>query len=946
MYCVNGTENDVTENYKIIDTYSYLLNIANAYNVVDKSDYTSKFYDSIKITIPNGYEASDIVFATYKGNSLLSTQIEDNTATFSDIKEGDEYLISVKTKYDGIIPNVYNSNKYYKVIQYDDENKGQEWYYPYLFKATNLGIINGDEQSDGSLPFHAQKSVTISEFLKMLIESAGVSGNEINAAVENQKNNITDEIKEHWAKKYICYALDKNITDINNVSNGNSPDTNILRCDAAYMITRMYIDYTNHDSVNVPSNLYKFSDDVSSDKNTLWKTGKAFKDQNEILYCKDEIKQLYLNGIMEGDTNGYVNWSQDVKRSEATKLIIKCKFSLDEGISNAEIENEGMANYIDLMNIQSTSISYLNDKNGSGEFYFVAPKTGYYYISDMNNCTVVVEDMQKREIKGLDAYDSSTQTTNGARYNILKGEKAYISISKSSSNYSFTISKPSEGELVFAPDRSGTFIYDNCPEYILQEDLADYDKGNTCLITAKNIFGDVTMSSSHLIRSKAATLGSNHDEICCNDSNIKFDYLISNPTDKVATVCINKIGIQTPGKDGTSNDYTYKAAAGFQMWSDYTGKDINVTDQLPGKASVLTRSGSGYNYESYISKSGKWGDTEKALIGTTITLYPRETKWLFGDNCLDMEVDKSGYSFAMMVNCTVDGMVNISSTAFHKRDKVLSPHVGKIYLNNSDRCYDGDEYVNGKIGESGEIGEKYKGISNTTSVVQAESEWIITNDEQSAFFAPIIYNRSYSSGQKTYFSSVDTYNYKLLDGSSGQISSMNFWITHCNSESTKSYIHRIAGSDMLSLKFEGTRIAPEGENDVEDTFIFDNYHRNTNNRNVEVDNTQLENGLAINMANFSVTEKYHITITNSSDEDKTVSYLISNKSGFFYSYKISGGEEIDNIKGETSGIDGDNMKFYELLNFVVQKGATETLELEITIPNVGSSQTSNMLWAR
>ena len=407
------------------------------------------------------------------------------------------------------------------------------------------------------------------------------------------------------------------------------------------------------------------------------------------------IYQMYLNGVMEGDENREFGTLRNLTKAEAAKILEKSLFTLDEGLKNVKVINEGAANYIDFSLQDTYTINQDSYKSDSNEFYFVAPKTGYYYISDLNNCSVTVSDMKKREIKGLEAYDSATQITNGARYNILKGETAYINVNDAGTSYSFKISIPGDNELTFAPDRSGTFIYDNCPEYIIKDDLADYDKGNTCLITAENLSGSVTMASSHLIRKDVATLGDHSN--CCGESKIRFDYLISNLTDSDVTIHINNIGIQTPGKSW-SEDFTYKASAGFQEWSDYTGESITNPEIFIGNNIIQTSDGWNYKYMPYTSGTGEWSYNVNALRGKTIIIPPGETRWLLGDNRPVLDVGTTGYPFGMMINCSIDGVATVSSMVFHREDRVLSPHIGKIYSNSSVRDYSGEDYVGDDLG--------------------------------------------------------------------------------------------------------------------------------------------------------------------------------------------------------------------------------------------------------
>ena len=77
----------------------------------------------------------------------------------------------MRTEFDGVVPNIYNANEKYKVKKYGDlQERTETWYYPYLFKATNIGAIGGDDQGK----VNAIDPVTRAELFKILLESADV----------------------------------------------------------------------------------------------------------------------------------------------------------------------------------------------------------------------------------------------------------------------------------------------------------------------------------------------------------------------------------------------------------------------------------------------------------------------------------------------------------------------------------------------------------------------------------------------------------------------------------------------------------------------------------------------------------------------------------------------------------------------------------------------------
>ena len=955
-----------------------------------------------------------------------------------------------------MMPDIYGGNKLYKVIKYNDlqATQADAWYYADLFKATNLGITTGDLSDDGTLNFAPQRELTRAELITMLIRSVDVDVSSYESLSEEKAEALYSEIfrpgiqsqwrsilglpeadtmskAEYirylqtdymsdadiaWAKTYMNFAYTNDLIGTqqylgldylaNGWGAGEEPsqvglntggcNVKVRRDDTAWILCAMYV--RNILSVQVPIKIYKYSLDTSCEKNSYWKTDRAFTDINRSYpYCIDEIYQMYMNGIMVGDTEGKFNPGKILTRAEACTAIVRSLFDLDEQLENAKLAFEGQDNYIDLSAVTTQTISERDDVSGSRTFSFVAPRTGYYYISDIIGGKITVSDVQHREIKGLDAYTSAAQTANGARYNIRKGEMAYIHITDEASSYSFTISAPEEGEVLsFAPDRTGTFIYDNCPEYLLMEDTAD--AGNTALITARDVTGKVTMAASHLLRKAIDTFGK-------EDGNLYFDYLITNEGDQPVTITVDAMGIQTINdlESGENNEsykkiygLTYGAHASYMAWADYLGKSLMDPSQFSGiknltgllsmeeEEIMLTDNGrEDYAYKAYTAGESNWyrnvcmpimynGDGSKRMV----TVNPDERAWLFGANRPHCAMDDNGYPYFLIMDCTVTGAATIQSLAFHDETQVLNSanqlveelNDGKIYTKQSNRNYM-SEAIDGSS-EIDEIGDKYKGIAGAKNVVYTESEWTISGNEGVEFYTPKVYNSLNKNGQHIVFAGGDnkyifndkTTSYSLF-GEGGD-SGCTYWLTHLNSASTQYAPGNAANSDMLGFVFEGTKVAPPGEFDQQVTYFFDDLHKSTQKNNAVVTQAELDqfrmspgtqNPPSMRMANFSIREHYTIEITNNSNEAKTITYMTGGKMGLFYNYSVrrEDGEVIQKNDGNLRcelpwGITENGVQrsaFYEMFSFPIQAGETLILEYTNALPNIGTMGLYNVLYA-
>ena len=100
---------------------------------------------------------------------------------------------------------------------------------------------------------------------------------------------------------------------------------------------------------------------------------------------------------------------------------------------------------------------------------------------------------------------------------------------------------------------------------------------------------------------------------------------------------------------------------------------------------------------------------------------------------------------------------------------------------------------------------------------------------------------------------------------------------------------------------------------------------------------------AISMGNFSVTERYSISLCNTTNKGKIVSYYIGGDSSMFFRTYVDG--------KDTSGFRGDNVAIVgeecflldEIVAVTLEPFETKTIVVEIVIPNIGDAGVYNML---
>ncbi len=105
-----------------------------------------------------------------------------------------------------------------------------EWFAEYIYKAKQLGIVNGNE--DGT--FAPARTLNLAEALKMVIKTNNVDVNEIAISFDPYQ----DVPKDSWFAPYFQYAKEKNLLDKNSAEKVN-PDQDMTRGELAEIMYRI-----------------------------------------------------------------------------------------------------------------------------------------------------------------------------------------------------------------------------------------------------------------------------------------------------------------------------------------------------------------------------------------------------------------------------------------------------------------------------------------------------------------------------------------------------------------------------------------------------------------------------------------------------------------------------------------------------------------------------------
>ena len=171
-------------------------------------------------------------------------------------------------------------------ILFEDVSE-DDWYFEYVTVLTEYGIVSGD----GTGNFNPTANITREQFLKMLVEAAGIETDEA--------ENTFADVKDAWYKPYVLKA--KNFGIVNGISETEfGIGSNITRQDMAVMISRT---------------IEKLGIEIES------KDVDEFADYSKVSdYARDGVIFMKSIGLIEGYNNEY-RPNDNLTRAEAAKVI-------------------------------------------------------------------------------------------------------------------------------------------------------------------------------------------------------------------------------------------------------------------------------------------------------------------------------------------------------------------------------------------------------------------------------------------------------------------------------------------------------------------------------------------------------------------------------------------------------------------------------------------------
>lgn len=328
----------------VFDTYEYIMHSLIHGTLSDSSELIN-VNNQIKNEITIQYPSTYIVNSDKKDKVKISNTDIDlmksgNVVKFQLSQDQDVIAESLVTYTDGIC-NIVNANSRYITRLYTDINNSSLWYYDYVYKATNKSIINGYEDNntysfrpepkEGQSDTDTYGKVTRGEFLKIIMSAIGYPVDEPADAALWAEEHI---IRANNMGALLDFAYNDYPANFTKTEKQAYQDAILSRKEAAYILTKIFIDNENTDDdklPQVPSMLYKYEETNSSAMVNNWNGGSIFID----LGTADEetdgaIFQMYANGVINGYGDGTFQPERYITRAEACKIIIKSLFSLDD----------------------------------------------------------------------------------------------------------------------------------------------------------------------------------------------------------------------------------------------------------------------------------------------------------------------------------------------------------------------------------------------------------------------------------------------------------------------------------------------------------------------------------------------------------------------------------------------------------------------------------------
>lgn len=511
----------------------------------------------------------------------------------------------------------------------------------------------------------------------------------------------------------------------------------------------------------------------------------------------------------------------------------------------------------------------------------------------------------------LDAtYRVMSAGVNGNTYTFEPNHTYYIAVYAKDNSYgsmlndnSYTLDIELEklrSDLIFKPVNWGTFMYDNSPEYITTDDLADSSLGNKWLLTGENLTGVIDIQSSHSVQSYITTEG-----------NICFDILLYNPTQNDITVKVLQCGVQMPWEENDSpQNATSSQWVCLKAWADYlqtnlTEKMFIIDENYEKENGIIYEP---YNYKNYKELLPEEGEYK---IGKG------QAVWMFGEN-RPIITNKDAWSpINIVTKIHTDDMVNVSIGAFRNVNDVYSPDYPDLIFDYKNQRK--EPQIDGAKVED-DVERKCKGIASSLAEVEAKTIWVI--DENTTYFTPTVYNM------------FNPYGYHIADGSN-----TTYWTTHFNPNQDKWNYYNGVESDIIPLVFE----EKNGIGEVTKTWYFDTRHfRPLYGNGVLTDTPPI--CTAVIQGNYGVLTRYYIDIKNKTDVDKKILYKLGTKSHAIVRYKWLSDVDMKTVVKSKASVNAEDI-MYDIFNIPLPKQTEDTLIIEVLLPNADNGGYRNTLIA-
>lgn len=363
------------------------------------------------------------------------------------------------------------------------------------------------------------------------------------------------------------------------------------------------------------------------------------------------------------------------------------------------------------------------------------------------------------------------------------------------------------------------FIYCNNPEVIRKDNLADttYNSKPELLMQENIKPGDYKLfiSLRNMI-DKINLLKKNQERVYVDvefyNKNINQDLVIK----------INKLGYQIPESamqlNPVSEFINNKSWSCLNAYSNYLQKKFDRLDYLVDD----------FNKNNFITHEPK---ALPDIYKNNLIIKPLEKFWLLGDAYESRPGMLVGQVFLLLNNFKVisgEGVIKIAAFVDinNYNDNNISPGKYKTKIIGNEKSF-----------------RYYKGIADSSDIVQTDLEYDIDNNTGQDIYLPVEIKNDFTNN-----------NYELA----------NSWITNLNPYTNPDLAWKTADNDMFEFRYF----------DENGSWYFDKFHTDYPNQLADIS----YNKSYCNLGNWGMTNRYNITINNASDYDKHLVYYIKSDS--------------------------------------------------------------------